>query len=68
MMWQFLIKTKEISVKKVLKISQTHSHHAKNLKLMEGIKYEITYHTAAIITSIFVELYLKKKKKKHWIK
>ena len=28
---------------------------------MEGIKFEITYHTAAIITSIFVELYLKKK-------
>ena len=29
---------------------------------MEGIKSEITYHTAAIITSIFVELYFKKKK------
>ena len=29
---------------------------------MEGIKFEITYHTAAIITSIFVELYFFLKK------
>ena len=34
--------------------------NGRDLKVMEGIKSEITYHTAAIITSIFVELYLKK--------